>query len=52
MTAKLDRHKTNYLVRLPPELHAAMKELAAKNSRPLTRELELACRSHLKRGSK
>ncbi len=46
---KPDQHRTNHLVRLPPDTYTAMKELAAKNSRPLTRELVLACQSHLKK---
>ncbi len=45
---ELEDH-ANRMVRMDPDLHAALKALAAKNDRTLTAELRRACEAHLKR---
>lgn len=40
------------MVRVPPDLHALLKELAEQNSRPLSWELRLAITTHLRAAGK
>jgi hypothetical protein len=42
-----DQHKSRGMIRLPEELHTLLKELAEKNERAMTRELQIALVKHL-----
>lgn len=44
---KSDRHSSTFVVRLPESYRVLVKELARRNRRPITQEVQIAIDSHL-----
>ncbi len=47
-TKAADLHKSGFMVRLPEEFRACLKELKAKNRRDFTVEVQIALEAHFK----
>ena len=47
-----DQHRSRKMFRVPDEYHQLFKELSRENNRPMSWELKLALRNHLKASGK